>query len=270
MIEKIKIAVIGNGALSSIFIDQYYNYLTDNYELLGIMGRNEEKVKKFAHEKNTKYYLTLDNLLKDKPDIIIEIASRDVIIEYAEEIIKNKIDLVVVSVGALDDVNFYNKLYNLAKRNRTKIYIAPGAIGGFDLLKTMNLMDKSEVKISTYKPYTGLEGAKYLQGKTLDKNNKELVFLGNAKEAIDGFPKNVNVSVAASIAGIGVDDTEVSIYSMPKGNKNMHKIEVENSYGNVEIKIEMTPDKNNPKSSVITAWSVVSLLLNLASPIELF
>ena len=45
MIEKIKIAVIGNGALSSIFIDQYYNHLTDNYELLGIMGRNEEKVK---------------------------------------------------------------------------------------------------------------------------------------------------------------------------------------------------------------------------------
>ena len=58
-----------------------------------------------------------------------------------------------------------------------------------------------------------------------------MVFQGTAKEAISGFPKNVNVAVALSIAGIGVDRTVVKIVADPDATKTQHEIRVEGDFG---------------------------------------
>ena len=50
----------------------------------------------------------------------------------------------------------------------------------------------------------------------------------------------------------------------------MHAITCQNDCVKAEITITSKPDPVNPKSSIVTAWSVVAMLRNLASPVEFF
>ena len=50
------------------------------------------------------------------------------------------------------------------------------------------------------------------------------VFEGSAREAIAGFPANVNVAVALSLAGVGPDRTRVEIWADPGVTRNTHTI----------------------------------------------
>ena len=57
------------------------------------------------------------------------------------------------------------------------------------------------------------------------------VFRGSAREAAVGFPANINVAVALSLAGIGPDRTTIEIWADPAGTRNVHHIEVEADFG---------------------------------------
>ena len=92
----------------------------------------------------------------------------------------------------------------------------------------------------------------------------------NAKKAIEGFPKNVNVAVASAIASVGTEDMQVEITSCPGEKNNIHRITTENNLGKAVIEITSKPDPENPRSSIITAWSIVALLENLAGYIQFF
>lgn len=48
--------------------------------------------------------------------------------------------IVTLSIGALADDAFYREVSAVAKENGTRIYIASGATGGFDVLRTAALM----------------------------------------------------------------------------------------------------------------------------------
>ncbi|MCD7906357.1 MAG: DUF108 domain-containing protein, partial [Clostridium sp.] len=115
-----------------------------------------------------------------------------------------------------------------------------------------------------------LNGAPYLNGRVLSAEEQERIFEGTARDAISGFPKNVNVAVASALASVGVDQMQVTIDSCPGMEDNVHKIVVENDSVKAVVEISSKPDADNPKSSVMTAWSVVALLDNLASPFQFF
>jgi aspartate dehydrogenase len=51
---------------------------------------------------------------------------------------------------------------------------------------------------------------------TVDGYKPVAVFSGTAKEAIAKFPKNINVAVTLSLAGLGVDQTRVEILADPR------------------------------------------------------
>ena len=63
---------------------------------------------------------------------------------------------------------------------------------------------------------------------------------------------------------------EVMIESRPGLKDNIHKIMVENDSVKAVVEIASKTDPVNPKSSVMTAWSVLALLQNLACPVEMF
>ncbi|NLD17025.1 MAG: aspartate dehydrogenase [Tissierellia bacterium] len=266
---KKKIAVIGYGALSKVFLSLFKEHLADDYEINGILIKNEEK-RREAEKNDYKTYKTLEELLLHNPDYVAEFASASAIKEYAIGILNKGINLIIISVGALEDNNFYEKIQTAAKKSGSKIHIASGAIGGFDLMRTFSLDSNAVAKIQTTKSPESWEGAPYLENKTLSKIESEIVFQGNAKEAIKGFPKNVNVAVATSIAVSGVEDTQVELISDSNFKDNTHKIFLESKVAKATIEITAKKDLNNPKSSVITAWSVVALLKNINDVVMFF
>lgn len=266
---KKKLAVIGCGALGRIMCTNVKKLLGDKYEIAGVFDMNKEAAKALADDIGSVSVENIGELYALKPDITVEIAGIPAALAYGEEILEKVSDLIVVSVGSLADEDFKNRLFKAAEGSGHRLYIPNGAVGGFDLMQIFSLMGAKSVSIESTKAPRSLNGAPYLEGRQLSETEEELVFCGNVKDAIKGFPKNVNVAVATALAS-GFENTEVRIRSVPDKEENSHAVTLEGENMKAEIIITSTPDPVNPKSSVSAAWSVVALLKNLASPVMFY
>jgi aspartate dehydrogenase len=94
------------------------------------------------------------------------------------------------------------------------------------------------------------------------------IFDGTAREAAKGFPANLNVAVALSLAGIGADRTRVEIWADPTVTRNTHRIEVDSDSARFSMGIENIPSEN-PKTGRITALSVIACLRKLRAPLRI-
>jgi aspartate dehydrogenase len=93
------------------------------------------------------------------------------------------------------------------------------------------------------------------------------VFEGTAREAAKGFPANLNVAVALSLAGIGPDHTVLEIWADPKLDRNTHQIFVEADSADLEMTIRNVPS-DNPKTGRITPLSALAALRKIAAPLR--
>ena len=93
------------------------------------------------------------------------------------------------------------------------------------------------------------------------------IFDGTAREAAKGFPANLNVAVALSLAGIGPDRTRLEIWADPALTRNVHRVEVESDSARFSMSIENIPSEN-PKTGRITALSVIAFLRKQRAPLR--
>ena len=126
------------------------------------------------------------------------------------------------------------------------------------------------VRMITRKPVRGLAGAPYLAEHNIeieDITEPLCVFRGTPREAAIGFPANLNVAVALSLAGIGADKTTLEIWADPALTRNTHRIEVDSDSASFSMAIENIPS-DNPKTGRITALSVIAYLRKLNAPLR--
>ena len=153
-----------------------------------------------------------------------------------------------LSVGALLD---HMPLVDLARETGARIIVPTGALLGLDAVRAAAEGQISSVRIVTRKPPAGLAGAPLLveRGISVDGLKEPLrVFEGSAREAIAGFPANVNVAVALSLAGIGPDRTQVEIWADPGVTRNTHTIIVKSDASDLTMTIENVPSEENPRT----------------------
>jgi aspartate dehydrogenase len=127
------------------------------------------------------------------------------------------------------------------------------------------------VRMVTRKPVAGLLGAPFLREHNIDITGLTQplkLFSGSAREAARGFPANLNVAVALSLAGIGPDRTELEIWADPTVTRNTHHIEVDADSARFSMTIENVPSEN-PRTGRITALSVIALLRKLSAPLRI-
>lgn len=258
--KKLKLGIMGSGFLGGIIADAWKDGYLPDYELVGIYGRNKEKSEEMAERVGCKACDTIEELLKLKPDYIAEAASVQSVKEMAEKISAAGANLIVLSIGAFADAMFYEKIKDVNRVNGTRIYLASGAIGGFDVLRTVSLMGMVKSGIETTKGPKSLINTPLFDEKLLEGQESTRVFQGNAKEAIELLPTKVNVAVAASLATAGPEETSVKINSIPGFVGDDHKItaEIEGIRAVIDIYSE---------TSAIAGWSVVEVLRNIVSPI---
>ncbi len=266
---KNKIAIIGVGSIGTTIAEELKNHLSEYYQLIGIMKNTEERVEELESTFNTSVVTDFSELLKLKPNFIIEAANVEVVKKYGQQILNKGIHFIPLSVGGLVNDAFYKHLQQTAKDNEAVLYIPSGAIGGFDLMRKLTLADQPDVEINTYKSPDSLLGAPLLKGKSISVDGKEVVFDGSAAEAIKGFPKNINVAVATALATVGPKNVRTIIHSIPELKANIHEITVKNKEGRADIRFAAQPS-DNARTSSITPWSVISLLKNIAEPVRFF
>ena len=121
-------------------------------------------------------------------------------------------------------------LVTRAKETGARILVPTGALIGLDAVRAAAEGTIRSVTMITRKPPGGLEGAPYLVERGISVKNLQeplKVFDGTAREGARGFPENVNVAAALSLAGIGPDRTRLEIWADPALDRNTHRIEVD-------------------------------------------
>jgi aspartate dehydrogenase len=165
----------------------------------------------------------------------------------------------------------HGSLVEGARARGARILVPTGALIGLDAVRAAAEGEIRSVTMITRKPPAGLEGAPYLvaNGITLaGLTAARKVFEGSAREGAKGFPANVNVAAALSLAGIGPDRTRLEIWADPALDRNTHRIEVEADTARFGMHIESVPSQENPRTGKITALSAVAALRGLVSTLK--
>ncbi len=259
------LAIAGCGKLAHIIVDALLKDILPNYKLIGSYSRTFEKAQDIANkiDDSNRGYLckpcdSFEELLELKPDYIVETASPAAFRDMALPALKNGSSIVTLSIGALADEDFYKKVAQTAAENNTCVHLASGAIGGFDLMRTVALMEDCDVSFTTEKGPNSLRNTEVFDESLLSE--KREVFKGDAKEAIALFPTSVNVAVAAALASVGAKKLKVSINSTPDFVGDDHRIVIKSEQIHAVIDVYSS-------TAQIAGWSVVNTLRNIVSPI---
>lgn len=258
--KKMKLALLGCGYLNHIVANAVKNDILSEYELVGVMGRNPERTRAFANYYNCTPCTNIDEFMALEPDFVAEAASPKAIIDYTEIILKGGSNIVVLSTGAFANLNLFEKVKQIAIENNRKIYIAGGAVGGFDLLRTASLMSPIDATMTSKKSPAHLYYTPYYREGLMNITEPERVFAGTVKEIMDQFPYIFNVVMATALASAGPEDTRFNIDAVPNFRGDDYKIQVVGE----QIALDLNIYSSNYS---IAGWSVVAVLQNAVSPI---
>ncbi len=87
-----------------------------------------------------------------------------------------------------------------------------------------------------------------------------MIFDGEAGEAALRYPKNANLAAAVALAGVGFEKTRVRLVSDPHGTENVGAVEARTPSSVMQLSLSGSAFHDNPKSSQITAASIVAAL----------
>jgi aspartate dehydrogenase len=260
---KIRVALAGLGAIGSAVAQHLQKNAIPGMELVAVSARNKERAKAITSVP----VLPLGDLA-GVADIVVECAPAALLSDIAAPVLRAGKKVMVLSVGALLT---RMDLIDLAQKHGGQIIVPTGALLGLDAVAAAAEGTIHSVQMTTRKPIQGLLGAPYLVENRIDiEHVKEplRVFSGTAREAAKGFPANLNVAVALSLAGIGPDRTRLEIWADPTVTRNTHRIIVDSDAARLDMTIENIPSEN-PRTGRITALSVIAALRKLNAPLRI-
>ena len=256
--DPLRIALIGDGSISHSVretLDQAGNI---GLEIVGVLCR---------HMRDG-IVATFDELIQQRPDVVVECAGHQALIDYGTKVLAAGIPLVIASIGSLADEALFQQLRRAALTGGTRMTLVPGAMAGIDALAAARFGGLREVRYIGRKPpqaWANTEAEKLVDLSALEGPKK--FFRGNAREAALRFPKNANVAATVALAGLGFDKTEVELVADPTIKKNIHELMFEGGDGRVEITIRGEPSRANPQTSALTAHSIVRVLEGMSAPV---
>jgi aspartate dehydrogenase len=255
---SLRVAVAGLGPIGTKVAEALDRGI-DGLVLTAVSVQNPEKHLTWLGKLATTPAVLPIEKLSEAADIVIECAPGRLLRSIVAPFVAKGKTAVVLSAGALLD---NEDLIELAKQNGGQIVVPTGALIGLDAVTAAAVGNIHSVRMVTRKPVQGLAGAPYIVENNIDieRITEPLrIFEGTAREAAKGFPANLNVAVALSLAGIGPDRTRLEIWADPTVTRNIHRVEVESDSARFSMSIENVPSEN-PKTGRITALSVIAYL----------
>jgi len=262
------VALAGFGAIGQQIAEALAAGAVEGVKLAAISARNRDAaVDRLPKNLRDIPVVTLEEL-EPLADVLIECAPAALLPQALDPFLNAGKSAIVLSVSALLD--HYDMLVARARETGGRIIVPTGALLGLDAVTAAAEGEITSVRMVTRKPVRGLLGAPYVTEKGLDLDSFETetkIFEGSAREAAVGFPANLNVAAALSLAGIGPDRTMVEIWADPESTRNRHSIIVESDSARLDMTIENVPTAN-PKTGRITALSVLAILRKMTSSIR--
>lgn len=254
------IGLIGGGAIATFLLEEIATKKMKDPRIQSVFVRDKAK---YAHLERfgVALYTDLDAFLDSNIDLVVETATVEAVREKIPTVLTKK-DVILISIGALVDDAFLQELQKIASHNERSIYLPSGAIGGLDLLQNAHALGGVDfVRLKTRKPAHTLTDEPLQQEKVM--------FSGSAREAIEIFPKNINVAIVLSLAGIGMDRTKVEVIADPLAKENTHSIRIEGDFGTAALSVVNEPLPSNPRTSYLAAMSVLQMCMRPANLVQI-
>jgi aspartate dehydrogenase len=272
----LNVGLIGCGAIGITLARAISDGKAGGITLIAVSDIDESKLNTLSKKvQMTNVLMTTEPnkiITDERIDLVIEAASREAVKSFAEKALTAGKHMLIMSVGALSDNVLLSRLENVAREKTVKIYLPSGAICGLDGVKAASVEAIHSAEITSIKHPKSLLGAPFLVENKIDLSQfktSKVIFQGTAREAISGFPKNVNVAVALSLAGLGVDRTIVKIIADPEAIRTQHNIHVKGDFGELNTLVKNHVHPGNPKTSYLAALAAIQTLRKITEPIQL-
>ncbi|WP_424139027.1 aspartate dehydrogenase [Roseomonas chloroacetimidivorans] len=263
----LRVAVAGLGAIGRALAAKLTQGAIPGVELTAVSVRDQAKGQDILDSLGSPAKILPLEELAGAADLVVECLPAPAVGALVASVLEAGKKVMVLSVGVLLS---RPDLTALAERHRGQIIVPTGALIGLDAVTAAAEGQIESVRIVTRKPPKGLMGAPYLVEKGIDitgLTEAKQVFAGTAREAAKGFPANLNVAAALSLAGIGPDRTQQEIWADPAMTRNRHEVTVVSDSALMQMVIENIPSEN-PKTGRITAQSVLAALRKINAPLR--
>src|SRR5580692_4554781 len=264
--EPLKIGLGGLGAVG-LDVARRIEAGIPGLVLTAVSVRDRDKERRNLPQVGYRIPVVAAEALAEICDLVVECLPPAMFRTVASSVIERGKLFMPLSVGQLlENWDFVAR----AKDTGARILVPTGGLIGLDAVRAAAEGTIRSVTMITRKPPDGLEGAPYLVERGISLkglNTARKVFDGTAREGARGFPQNVNVAAALSLAGIGPDKTRLEIWADPALERNTHRIEVDADTASFSMMIENVPSEN-PKTGRIVALSTIATLRGLVAELK--
>tara|TARA_Y100000588_G_scaffold331083_1_gene368444 strand:- start:543 stop:1343 length:801 start_codon:yes stop_codon:yes gene_type:complete len=256
-----KTVIIGLGAIGRMVVDG----LTENgsrIELCGAAVRparaaeaREELAPEFA------VFTKVDEVISARPDMVAECAGQDALRQYGEPLLESGIDLMILATGALADGAYRARLLAAAETGSARLLVPAGATAGLDGLGALKAGGLETVTYVSTKPSHAWKGTPAERSFNLEGlKEKTVIYEGRAEAAALDYPQNANLAATIAMAGAGFEKTFVRLVADPEAVINSGRIEATGAFGDMLMEMRSKPMPDNPKTSAVTALSLIYAL----------
>jgi aspartate dehydrogenase len=236
-----KVGLIGCGAIGTVLAEAIERKLVECRELV-VYDVEPKKAQKLKASLDFPVMIvgSIDELLAQKPKVVVEAASQQAVKDYIAKIISSGTELIVMSTGALLDLNV----------NSSKVHFSSGAIGGLDALSSAALAGIDEVILTSRKNPKAFG---------IYNTEEKVMYEGTAEEAARRFPREMNVAATLALT-VKPAKVKVRVFSDPTVIRNTHEIWVKWRFGEMKLRFANNPHPDNPHTSALAAWAAIRLL----------
>lgn len=255
----IKIGIVGVGAIGSVVCRALIDGI-DGFKLTAVSDLDIERATQSVGRPGVVIpFCAVDDLISSC-DWIVEALPAKQARDLALKVLQQNKTLVAISSSALLT---YPEIIEASKISG-RILVPSGAIAGIDAISALAENGIAALKLETTKLPSSYSGAPYIieHGINLDAiTERSIIFSGHAQDAARAFPANVNVAATLALASrMSPQDIRVVIVADPAAAGNCHEITVDGGLSQLQFRVANLPDPKNPKSSALTALSIISLL----------
>lgn len=246
-----RIRLIGAGNIGSA--------LAGEAERLGleieIADKQEERAQRLAKEVSGSMVDPDEDL--EGVDLVVEAADQQVVRGPVLDALEAGTDALIMTTGAFTDPDLLDRARAAMDETGARCHVPSGGICGLDGVKALALEPGAQVTLTTRKPPESLDG--------VQQDTQAEVFCGSAREAVEQFPKNVNVAASLVLAGLM---PEVRIIADPSLEHNTHEVHVRSPHVEIRTEVSSAPSPDNPATSHVAVLSARARLRGIVEPLD--